>query len=104
MGRKPLRQKGLRTLRGTVCEPPVCSKIPLGKHQTLAEQGLGGAEGSRTPDLVIANDALYQLSYGPPIPRVIGLGEGATYEGGSWVSTGDDPSQHKAVYLNRRPR
>src|SRR5690606_16496090 len=25
----------------------------------------GGAEGSRTPDLVIANDALYQLSYGP---------------------------------------
>ena len=26
---------------------------------------LGGAEGSRTPDLVIANDALYQLSYGP---------------------------------------
>lgn len=26
---------------------------------------LSGAEGSRTPDLVIANDALYQLSYGP---------------------------------------
>ena len=25
----------------------------------------GGAEGNRTPDLVIANDALYQLSYGP---------------------------------------
>ena len=25
----------------------------------------GGAEGSRTPDLYIANVALYQLSYGP---------------------------------------
>ena len=27
--------------------------------------GNGGAEGDRTPDLVIANDALSQLSYGP---------------------------------------
>jgi hypothetical protein len=27
--------------------------------------GNGGAEGNRTPDLVIANDALSQLSYGP---------------------------------------
>lgn len=26
---------------------------------------LGGAEGNRTPDLIIANDALYQLSYSP---------------------------------------
>ena len=25
----------------------------------------GGAKGNRTPDLVIANDALYQLSYRP---------------------------------------
>lgn len=25
----------------------------------------GGAEGNRTPGLIIANDALYQLSYGP---------------------------------------
>ena len=29
----------------------------------------GGAEGNRTPDLLIANEALYQLSYSP-IPRV----------------------------------
>ena len=29
---------------------------------------LGGAEGDRTPDLVIANDALSQLSYGPMGP------------------------------------
>jgi hypothetical protein len=26
----------------------------------------GGAEGDRTPDLLIANEALSQLSYGPP--------------------------------------
>ena len=26
---------------------------------------VGGAEGSRTPDLLIANEALSQLSYGP---------------------------------------
>ena len=26
---------------------------------------IGGAEGDRTPDLVIANDALSRLSYGP---------------------------------------
>ena len=25
----------------------------------------GGAEGSRTPDLLIANETLYQLSYDP---------------------------------------
>jgi hypothetical protein len=27
--------------------------------------GFGGAEGDRTPDLLIANEALSQLSYGP---------------------------------------
>ena len=30
----------------------------------------GGAEGSRTPDLLIANETLYQLSY-DPIPRLL---------------------------------
>ena len=39
---------------------------------TLMIQGqtneFGGAEGNRTPDLVIANDALYQLSYDPNMP------------------------------------
>jgi YggT family protein len=30
----------------------------------------GGAEGNRTPDLVIANDALYQLSYSPNLNLV----------------------------------
>ena len=30
--------------------------------------GGGGAEGSRTPDLLIANETLYQLSY-DPVPK-----------------------------------
>ncbi len=35
-------------------------------RNALVFQGvLSGAEGSRTPDLVVANDALYQLSYDP---------------------------------------
>ena len=31
--------------------------------------GAGGAEGSRTPDLLIANETLYQLSYDPAPER-----------------------------------
>lgn len=31
----------------------------------------GGATGDRTPDLVIANDALSQLSYGPTAARIL---------------------------------
>ena len=34
-------------------------------RRTNPLSGIGGAEGSRTPDLLIANEALYQLSYGP---------------------------------------
>ena len=30
---------------------------------------VGGAEGDRTPDLLIANEALSQLSYSPPFPK-----------------------------------
>ena len=33
---------------------------------------LGGAEGNRTPDLLIANEALYHLSYGPKERRKYG--------------------------------
>ena len=60
-----------------VCSSVVSVFSPV-SDQTLVEQGFGGAEGSRTPDLVIANDALYQLSYGPgsSLDRV--PGEGAT--------------------------
>jgi hypothetical protein len=37
----------------------------------------GGAEGSRTPDLLIANETLYQLSYDPKpcVVRIIRLPE-----------------------------
>ena len=46
---------------------------PLGHEKTRLAAGcsgrFGGAEGDRTPDLVIANDALSQLSYCPaPMP------------------------------------
>ena len=33
----------------------------------------GGAEGNRTPDLLIANETLYQLSYDPIQNRSDGL-------------------------------
>ena len=33
------------------------------------QPGGGGAEGIRTPDLLIANETLYQLSYGPVSPE-----------------------------------
>ncbi len=41
--------------------------LELSKNNYLLEMS-GGAEGNRTPDLVIANDALYQLSYDPNMP------------------------------------
>ena len=34
----------------------------------------GGAEGSRTPDLLIANETLYQLSYDPTASAAASLG------------------------------
>jgi hypothetical protein len=34
-------------------------------NENLGRKKNGGAEGSRTPDLFIANEALYQLSYDP---------------------------------------
>jgi hypothetical protein len=40
--------------------------------------GNGGAEGNRTPDLLIANEALSQLSYGPAFSEsggIMGVGE-----------------------------
>ena len=48
---------------------PLRVRHPFHQHfsfwnNTLIGNG-GGAEGDRTPDLVIANDALSQLSYGP---------------------------------------
>lgn len=42
-----------------------------GENYPMKSKGNGGAEGDRTPDLVIANDALSQLSYGPVKERCL---------------------------------
>ena len=43
---------------------PLAASMPA--PAPIPERGnTGGAEGDRTPDLVIANDALSHLSYGP---------------------------------------
>jgi hypothetical protein len=36
-------------------------------YRTRRNKADGGAEGNRTPDLLIANEALYQLSYSPAL-------------------------------------
>src|SRR5690606_25175526 len=62
-------------------------RLPTPPGASAREQD-GGAEGSRTPDLVIANDALYQLSYGPPIPTAGRFQARARHRsGGAPVST-----------------
>ena len=45
---------------------------PGGWRSSNMVRELGGAEGDRTPDLVIANDALSQLSYCPAPARYLG--------------------------------
>ncbi len=45
-------------------------RAPNGVREKAENQG-GGAEGNRTPDLLIANEALSQLSYSP-VPRAGG--------------------------------
>ena len=42
------------------------SRRSVDRLRTRALKKYGGAAGNRTPDLVIANDALSQLSYSPP--------------------------------------
>ncbi len=39
--------------------------LPFADDSVGDSLGNGGAEGSRTPDLLIANETLYQLSYDP---------------------------------------
>ena len=58
-GREPMR-----TAHGAVLVPET-EKAP--GHVTWA--AWSGAKENRTPDLVIANDALYQLSYSPKCNR-----------------------------------
>ena len=46
-------------------DPP--GRATLARHRKEACRGGGGVEGNRTPDLLIANEALYQLSYDPAV-------------------------------------
>ena len=53
----------LNRTRFATLKPP--TQMPVQKIIDGVEEDGGGAKGNRTPDLVIANDALYQLSYRP---------------------------------------
>ena len=66
-GESPRVQRG--QLKAAHLRFSVGAKRPLDQKKALQtviwNAAYGGAEGNRTPDLVIANDALYQLSYRP---------------------------------------
>ena len=49
--------------RSRVTSPELFSGLPAGCARTRS--GFGGGKGIRTPDLLIANETLYQLSYTP---------------------------------------
>ena len=53
-----------------VCQLDYRGKTMRTQNFTEALQTNGGAEGSRTPDLLIANETLYQLSYDPIPPAI----------------------------------
>ena len=54
----------------------------------------GGAEGNRTPDLLIANEALYQLSYSPISPQAAGYAFGLPRsQGALYALTGSVPGR-----------
>lgn len=70
------------------------STDPSVKRQSPVQQGFilraSGADGSRTHDLIIANDALYQLSYRPERRPAAagGLGRGRDCTPGRWGCPG----------------
>ena len=45
---------------------------------TVSEQESGAGEGTRTPDPIITNDVLYQLSYTGTVQRVAPLRSGGS--------------------------
>ena len=49
-----------------------------GMQEERKQKKIGGAEGSRTPDLLIANETLYQLSY-DPAPSANKIAGGANF-------------------------
>ena len=66
LGRRPLREtkKSLAAAMGQAQGQGMSACRKIRKDNALCRE-TGGAEGNRTPGLIIANDALYQLSYGP---------------------------------------
>ena len=62
---------------------------------------LGGVEGSRTPDLLIANETLYQLSYDPNLAggaaevRPARWDNGLAARWGKWKTLGTCPQRRR---------
>jgi hypothetical protein len=69
----------MTSLQGCVCLENVMlrRRFPWGDVERnragWAEKNPGGAERNRTADLLIANEALYQLSYGPQEGAELGV-------------------------------
>jgi hypothetical protein len=63
----PNRPAGRATTRIRTADPFITSEVLY----QLSYGGGNGAEGSRTPDLLGAIQALSQLSYGPGLPKEI---------------------------------
>ena len=88
MGVKPARQD---------CQT---SRQPIGMIDDILRDG--GAEGNRTPDLLIANEALSQLSYSPiplrsaPFSRPLaGRGQCSCVPGKSSACLPQNPQSHR---------
>ncbi len=62
----------------------------------------GGAEGNRTPDLVIANDALSQLSYGPIRAALMGDGPRLVKRGTGAVGAAFASAMSKSIFWKAR--
>jgi hypothetical protein len=75
--------------------------------------GAGAARGIRTPDPVITNDVLYQLSYcgepcrGPrevgPVTRAPDIGRGLNWQGGAGFEMPLTRPSETRIHASRRP-
>src|SRR5437588_12093874 len=62
----------LRLLTPKNTEDPAQSQaFPTANFVNFVDREIGGGKGIRTPDLLIANETLYQLSYTPAKPNTI---------------------------------
>jgi hypothetical protein len=69
MGSDASGQRGPQSSEGACPLNHFCSGGPIDRHVSTTECRFflrdGGGKGIRTPDLLIANETLYQLSYTP---------------------------------------